>query len=79
LLPRYDLTSRQLVEQRLGVLQDRRVETFGEPAVDEGEEIPGFRALARRWLYLGFSRMAVSLIEPEIVDSILKRNSGMFG
>jgi hypothetical protein len=25
--------SRQLVEQRFGLLQDRRVEAFGEPAV----------------------------------------------
>jgi hypothetical protein len=29
--------SRQLVEQRLGILQDRRVETFREPAIDWGE------------------------------------------
>jgi hypothetical protein len=38
--------SRQLVQWRLGVLQDRRVETFGEPAIDGREEIAGFGALA---------------------------------
>src|SRR5215467_12147055 len=38
--------SRQLVEQRLGILEDRRVEAFGEPAVDWREEITGFGALA---------------------------------
>ena len=37
--------SRQLVEQRLGVLQDRRVEAFGEPAVDWCEKITGFGSL----------------------------------
>ena len=31
--------SRQLIEQRLGVLQDRCVESFGEPAVDRREKI----------------------------------------
>jgi transposase len=30
-------TRLQLVEQRLSLLQDRRVEAFGEPAVDRGE------------------------------------------
>src|SRR5215467_14406433 len=38
--------SRQLVEERLGVLQDRRVEAFGEPAVAGGEKIVGFGTLA---------------------------------
>jgi hypothetical protein len=38
--------SRQLVEQRFGVLQDRRVKPFGEPAVNWGEEITGFGMLA---------------------------------
>src|SRR5215470_20167171 len=38
--------SRQLIEQRLGVLQDRCVESFGEPAVDRREKIMGFGALA---------------------------------
>src|SRR5262245_17775746 len=38
--------SAQLVEQRLGVLQVARVEAFGEPAVDRGEEIARFGALA---------------------------------
>jgi hypothetical protein len=32
-----ELLSRQLVEQRLGVLQDRRAKTFGEPVVDGRE------------------------------------------
>jgi hypothetical protein len=41
-----DEVSRQLVKERFGVLQDRRVETFGEPAVDGGEKIAGFAALA---------------------------------
>ena len=38
--------SRQLVEQRFGVLQDRCVEAFGEPAVDRREEGTGVGALA---------------------------------
>jgi hypothetical protein len=38
--------SRQFVEQRLGVLQDRRVEIFGEPAVYRREEIAGFGPFA---------------------------------
>src|SRR5262249_21695323 len=37
--------SRQLIEQRFGVLQDGRVEAFGEPVVDRREEITGFGAL----------------------------------
>src|SRR5262249_18719575 len=37
---------RQLVEQGLGLLQVERVEAFGEPAVDGGEEITGFGVLA---------------------------------
>jgi hypothetical protein len=32
-----DEVSRQLVEERFGVLQDWRVEAFGEPAIDWGE------------------------------------------
>jgi hypothetical protein len=38
--------SRQLIEQRLRVLQDGRVEAFGEPAVDRREESTGVVALA---------------------------------
>src|SRR5258707_9326240 len=38
--------SGQLVEQRLGVPQDRRVEAFGEPAIPQREEVVSFRALA---------------------------------
>jgi hypothetical protein len=34
--------SRQLVKQRLGVLQDGRVEAFGEPAINWCEEIASF-------------------------------------
>jgi hypothetical protein len=41
-----DPVSLEFVEQRLGVLQDRRVEPFGEPAVDRREKITGFGALA---------------------------------
>jgi len=37
--------SRQLVEQRPGVLEDRRVKAFGEPAVDWCEKITGFASL----------------------------------
>jgi hypothetical protein len=36
----------ELIQQRLRLLQDRRVEAFGEPSVDRGEEIVGFGALA---------------------------------
>jgi hypothetical protein len=43
---KHEIESRQLVKQRLGVLQHRRVETFGEPAVDRREKITGFGALA---------------------------------
>src|SRR5215467_3749590 len=38
--------SRQLIEQRLGILQDRRAEAFGEPAVDRGEQVTGLGAFA---------------------------------
>jgi hypothetical protein len=38
--------SRQLIEQRLGLLQHWRVEAFGEPVVDRREQIMGFGALA---------------------------------
>jgi hypothetical protein len=37
--------SRQFVEWRLAIFEDRRVETFGEPAVDRREKITGFGAL----------------------------------
>ena len=43
---KHETRSRQLVEQRLGVLQDRRVEAFGEPAVDSCDKITGVGALA---------------------------------
>jgi hypothetical protein len=32
----------QLIEQRLGLLQARRIKSFGEPAVDRSEKITGF-------------------------------------
>jgi hypothetical protein len=38
--------SRELVEQRLGFLQNGRPETLGEPTVDRGKQIAGFRTLA---------------------------------
>ena len=38
--------SRQLVQQRLGLLQHRRVEAFGEPVVDRREKVTSFGALA---------------------------------
>ena len=38
--------SRQLVKRRLGVLQDPRVEAFGEPAIGRREQITGSGALA---------------------------------
>jgi hypothetical protein len=50
--------SRQIVEQRLGVLKDRHVEAFGEPAVDRCEEIAGFGALAQELRELLRSRHA---------------------
>ena len=34
------------MEQRLSIVQDRRVEAFGEPTVDGREEITGCGALA---------------------------------
>ena len=36
----------QLIEQRPGILQVRRIETFGEPIVDRIEQITAFRAFA---------------------------------
>jgi hypothetical protein len=38
--------SPQLIEERLGILQDGRVEAFGEPPVDRREEITGLDELA---------------------------------
>src|SRR2546423_14382461 len=38
--------SGKLVEQRLRFRQIRRVEPFGEPAVDRGEKVAGFGAAA---------------------------------
>ncbi len=43
---RNSLSDVQLVEKRLGFLQIERVEAFGEPAVDRGEEIAGRIPLA---------------------------------
>jgi hypothetical protein len=40
--------SRQLVEQQLSVLEDRRVEALGKPGVDWREEITGFSTLSGR-------------------------------
>ena len=37
---------RQLIEQRLGVFQNWRIETFSEPAVDRSKQIAGFDAFA---------------------------------
>ena len=37
---------RQLVEQRLGLFQIERVEAFGEPALDRGEQIASLIPLA---------------------------------
>src|SRR3979411_2751784 len=36
----------ELLQERLGILQYRRVEPFGEPVVDGSEKITGFSALA---------------------------------
>jgi hypothetical protein len=41
-----DSVSPELIEQRLGLLQDRRVQPFGEPAVDRRKQVAGFGALA---------------------------------
>jgi hypothetical protein len=38
--------SGQLIQQRLRVLQVRRIETLTEPAVDRAEQITSFNALA---------------------------------
>src|SRR4029077_10625817 len=39
---RNSLSVVQLVEQRLRLLQAKRIKSFGEPAVDRGEKITGF-------------------------------------
>jgi hypothetical protein len=41
-----ELASSQLIEQRFGILQDRRVEPFSETAVDRREQIASFATLA---------------------------------
>ena len=38
--------SAQIVEQAFGLLQNRRIETFGEPPIDRSEQIARFAALA---------------------------------
>ena len=38
--------SRQLIQQRLGLLEVPRVKAFGEPMVDRGEQVVRFLALA---------------------------------
>ena len=38
--------SGQLIQQRLRVLQVRRIETFGEPVVDRTKQVTGFHVLA---------------------------------
>src|SRR5208282_2455414 len=38
--------SRQLIQQRLRVLEQRRIETFREPTVDRAEQLVRLRALA---------------------------------
>ena len=40
------IASSELVEQRLGVLEHRRVEAFGEPVMDRRQQIVSFGALA---------------------------------
>ena len=40
--------SRQLVERLFDLLQDRRVEAFGEPAVNRRQKIAGFGACPGR-------------------------------
>ena len=39
-------SSRQLIEQRLRLLQVGGVEAFGKPAIDRGDEVAGFGAPA---------------------------------
>src|SRR5215472_16660756 len=42
-----DRSSRQLVEQGLGLLQVERIEAFGEPTIDRREKIVGLLTFAR--------------------------------
>jgi hypothetical protein len=44
---------RQLLKQRLGLLQIARVKAFGEPAVDRSEEIAGRVTLANETASVG--------------------------
>ena len=39
------ISSVKLLQQRPGLLQNRRVETFSEPAVDRRQQFAGFGAL----------------------------------
>jgi hypothetical protein len=50
--------SRQLIKQRLGVLQDWRVETFDEPAANRHHDLPSGDMLAT--LGHGHVRLAIS-------------------
>jgi hypothetical protein len=40
------MSSVELLQHRLGLLQNRRVESFGEPPVDRRQEFAGFGAVA---------------------------------
>src|SRR6478752_2043372 len=55
------LSCRKLVEQRLGLLQIKRIEAFGEPVVDRGEQIASLFPLV--------------LVAPEPAMLIVARNS----
>ena len=41
---RLSVALRQRLQQRLGVLEVSSVKTFGEPAIDRGDEVAGFGA-----------------------------------
>ena len=45
-MPRRVIASYQLIEQRLGLLEVRRVKSLGELAIDLGQELAGFGTLA---------------------------------
>src|SRR6476659_4518403 len=53
----------ELVQQRLGLLQDWRIEAFGEPAIDRREQVTRFRALALATPQPGKADGGLQLIE----------------
>jgi hypothetical protein len=57
---RNSLSGVQLVEQGLGLLQIKRIESFAEPAVDRNEKIAGDQAVPQPGSFFGRARRTAS-------------------